>query len=392
MIASAVERTLPPRNKTTRRMRLIGLMSGTSADGIDAVLTDIDGARIDLLAHYHRPYDDAMRRALLDMMTAAEADLDRLAALDIELGEQFAAAALELMRQAGVKSHDVGAIGSHGQTVRHRPAGVHPFSLQLGKGAVIAARSGITTVNDFRAADIAAGGHGAPLVPAFHDAAFRQPGKERVIANIGGIANITVLPGSDARPVTGFDTGPGNALLDQWILRHRGATHDAGGAWGAGGAVNPALLEALLAEPYFDSPPPKSTGREQFSLAWLDRILAGFGQAPAPRDVQATLAELTARSLGGAIALHAPAAREVFLCGGGVHNAHLVSALTRNLPGIAVETTTILGIDPDWVEAVAFAWLAHRTLQGLAGNLPAVTGARYRAILGAIHPAPVARA
>jgi anhydro-N-acetylmuramic acid kinase len=309
-------------------------------------------------------------------------ELDREGELDVALGRLFAEAATAVLTAAGHPGSRIRAIGSHGQTVRHRPHTVHPFTRQLGNPSVIAERTGITTVADFRMRDMAAGGEGAPLVPAFHEWLFRAPGMNRAVVNIGGIANATWLPGDSAAAVIGFDTGPGNTLLDQWIARHRGEPCDRDGAWGAGGRVLNRLLAALLAEEYFTRPPPKSTGRELFHLDWLGRHLDG---SESPVDVQATLAELTARTIALALRTLPAPVREIYLCGGGAHNRDLVARLGRQLDGATVATTAALGLDPDWVEAVAFAWLAHQTLAGKPGNLPSVTGATREVVLGGIY-------
>jgi anhydro-N-acetylmuramic acid kinase len=275
----------------------------------------------------------------------------------------------------------VRAIGAHGQTVRHRPE--QGYTLQLIDGARLAERAGIPVVCDFRSADVAAGGQGAPLVPAFHASVFAHPGRRRVIANIGGIANVSLL--AQHEPVRGFDTGPGNLLLDLWCARHTGAAFDRDGAWGARGQVQPALLERLLLEPYFRQPAPKSTGRDLFHAAWLEQGLAGLG-ALRPEDVQATLVELTAATLAGACRDFG--ADEVFVCGGGARNRALMARLSEHCAPARVDTTDALGAGSQAVEAVAFAWLAARRMRGLPGNLPEVTGARGARVLGALYPAP----
>ena len=273
------------------------------------------------------------------------------------------------------------ACGCHGQTVRHRPdAG---YTLQIGNPALLAELTGISVVADFRSRDVAAGGQGAPLVPAFHAAVFGSNAAHRVIVNIGGIANLTDLPAL-VGAVTGFDTGPGNTLLDLWIQRHLGKDHDDAGAWAGGGTVLAGPLAAMLAEPYFALHPPKSCGRELFNAAWLEKFSL---QQARPQDVQATLAELSALSIANAVEQHCPQAEEIYLCGGGTHNLHLLERLRRNLPRCRAATTAALEMDPDWVEAIAFAWLAKRTLEGECGNLPRVTGARGARVLGAVYPA-----
>ncbi len=367
-------------------MRYIGLMSGTSVDGIDAVIVSISPAgelKLEAVRQHSFPKD--VHDEIHALSHPAGNELDRAGELDVALGRLFAEAANALLRDAGLSRSDIRAIGSHGQTIRHRPRAKHAFSYQIGNPSVIAEETGITTVADFRMRDIAAGGQGAPLVPAFHDAQFRAPGKHRAIVNIGGIANVTYLPADATIPVLGFDTGPGNTLLDQWILRHRMVAHDSHGEWGASGAVHKRLLERMLADEYFSRPPPKSTGREHFNLAWLERCLSGV-PAVAPADVQATLAELTAQTIARAVRF-LPGCDEVYLCGGGSHNHDLVQRLKRDFGSGPVATTEALGLPPDWVEAAAFAWLAHRTLEGNPGNLPSVTGARRPVILGGIYRA-----
>lgn len=364
----------------------LGLISGTSADGIDAALVEFpDGpgtAGLRLRAACTHPWDGAVRARLVAIGQGGEpASLDELGRLDVQVGEAFAAAACQVLAQAGVAARQVTAIGSHGQTVRHRPHGPAPFTLQIGDGSVIAERTGIATVADFRRRDVAAGGQGAPLVPAFHAALLHSPDEDRAVLNLGGIGNFTLLPALGQ--VRGFDTGPANALLDAWCQRHTGAAFDAGGAFAASGQVDPALLARLLDEPWFVLPPPKSTGREQFHLAWVQQRL--HGQAPA--DVQATLLELTAVTVAAALHACQPATARVIACGGGVHNPALMARLAARLPGVALESTAAHGLDPDFVEAMAFAWLARETVDGRPGNLPAVTGARGPRVLGVLHPA-----
>lgn len=361
----------------------LGLISGTSADGIDAALVRFE-PRLELLAAKTTPYPAALRERILALAVSnAAMTLDDYGALDVEIGACFADAALSLLRDTGTDRVDIAAIGSHGQTVRHRPFGEHPFTLQAGDPSVIAERTRITTVADFRRADVAAGGQGAPLLPALHAALFAAPDATRVILNLGGIANVTILePGQD---VLGFDTGPANCLLDAWALRHLQTPRDENGVWARSGRVDRDLLDAWLRDPYFSAPPPKSTGREHFNLDWLDaRLPATY----APAHVQATLLAFSATSIAAAIRKHAPKARETFACGGGVHNASFMDALSQALAPATVQSTLALGLDPDYVEAAGFAWLARARLAGLPGNLPSVTGARGPRVLGAIHAAP----
>lgn len=359
----------------------LGLISGTSADGIDAALVRFD-PRLEVIAARTYAYPGSLRERIVALArNAAQIALDDYGHLDAEVGACFADAASALLREADVDAGDVAAIGSHGQTVCHRPGGAHPFTLQIGDPNVIAERTGITTIADFRRADVAAGGQGAPLLPALHAALFSDARTPRAVLNLGGIANATLLrPGKD---VIGFDTGPANCLLDAWAARHLGTARDENGTWAASGEVRDNLLAAWLQEPYFAAPPPKSTGREHFNLDWLDvRTPADIAAA----DVQATLLALSARSI--ADALRASGVREVYACGGGVHNTALMAALRAELPDLRFDTTSALGLDPDFVEAAGFAWLARARINGLPGNIPSVTGALGPRVLGAIYAAP----
>ena len=364
----------------------LGLISGTSADSIDAALVSFNDGLPRLHASHAHPWPAVLRERLLAIAQGEGAiDLDTFGRLDVEIGACFADAALHLLQDSGTPAAAVRAIGSHGQTVRHRPTGTHPFTLQLGDPTVIAERCGIDVVADFRRADVAAGGQGAPLLPALHAMLLGRPGYTRVVLNLGGIANITVLDG--AGTVLGFDTGPANGLLDAWCLRHRGEAFDRDGAFAASGRIDRPLLEALLADDYFALPAPKSTGREHFHLAWL-ATHPQLAEVAVAADVQATLLELTARSVAEAIIGCAPEAGEVLVCGGGVHNDVLLRRLGVLLAPRAVVSTAQHGIDPDFLEASAFAWLARQRLLGLPGNLPAVTGARGQRVLGALYLAP----
>ncbi|MCW0404532.1 anhydro-N-acetylmuramic acid kinase [Xanthomonas sacchari] len=363
----------------------LGLMSGTSADGIDAALVrfDHDGnPQLQLGRTY--AWAPQQRAVLIALGEGGDiASLDALGQLDAEVAIAFAEAALRLLDDAGVAPAAVRAIGSHGQTVRHRPLADPAFTWQLGDGNRIAELTGIATVCDFRRRDVAAGGHGAPLMPAFHAAMLGAAHEDRAVLNLGGIGNLTLLPAHGA--VRGFDTGPANALLDAWCQRHRGQPYDAGGAFAASGAVDADLLQRLMADPWFALPPPKSTGREQFHLRWLEACLDT--PAPTPAAVQATLLELTAATIADALLAQQPATRQLLVCGGGVHNPLLLARLQARLPGVQVHSTQAQGLDPDYIEAMGFAWLARQTLAGLPGNLPSVSGARGPRILGAIHPA-----
>ena len=358
----------------------VGLMSGTSLDGVDAVLVDWSGESATTVASHFREYPPTLRAECLALSTPGPDELERAAAAAMALSAEYAAAVDALLRAAGRRAADVRAIGCHGQTVRHRPAA--GFTIQLVNGARLAEATGIDVICDFRARDMAAGGQGAPLTPAFHADAFASATGHRVVVNVGGIANVTDLP--PGGPVTGFDCGPGNVLLDGWVQRHRGEAFDRDGQWARSGRTDPRLLGRLLAEPYLSLPPPKSTGRELFCMDWLDRRL-DVGASPA--DVQATLLAFTAESIASAVARHCTGARQLFVCGGGARNVALMAALAQRLPGLAVDSTTSLGIDPDWVEAIAFAWLARSWVHRSPGNLPAVTGALGPRLLGACYPA-----
>ncbi len=358
----------------------VGLMSGTSLDGIDAAIADFGGAGVRLLHSHYQPFQPQLRESLLELHDEGRNELHRAAAIANRLSHAYAAAVRTLLAQAGIKPPQIAAIGCHGQTVRHRPdAG---YTLQLVNGALLAELSGITVVCDFRSRDIAAGGQGAPLVPAFHHQLFHDANRHRVIVNIGGIANVTDLPPSGV--VTGFDCGPGNLLLDAWIMGNMGKSYDENGAWAAQGKVLPALLDTFLSHEFFRLPPPKSTGREAFNLAWLKRALSGTESAT---DVQATLLELTAAGIAQAIGNHCSGATEVYACGGGARNKALISRLRELLSGAKLDVTDTLGIDAEWLEALAFAWLARQALHGKPGNLPGVTGAKGPRVLGAIYPA-----
>lgn len=359
----------------------LGLISGTSMDGIDAALASFEPTPHVHVALTH-PYPDDLRTRLLQLAQGEGATtLDEVGALDARIAECFAQAASSLLERAGVSSGEVRAIGSHGQTLRHRPTATPRFTMQLGDPGLIAERTGITTVADFRRADFAAGGHGAPLLPIFHAALFAHPGEVRGVLNLGGIANLTVLQADGS--VLGFDIGPANGLLDAWCALHTGAAFDRDGAFAARGQVDHALLERLLDEDYFRAAPPKSTGREQFHLDWLRARLGD--ESRRPEDVQATLLELTARSVADAVRAHASHARELLACGGGVHNPLLMRALHSALSPLPVRSTAERGVDPDYVEATAFAWLARERLAGRPGNLPGVTGAKGLRLLGGIY-------
>jgi anhydro-N-acetylmuramic acid kinase len=363
----------------------IGLISGTSADGIDAALVRFRGNAPELIAGLTHPWPPALREQMLAIaQVERHLDLDTLGRLDVAIARCFADAVHGLLLQSGTAAADLRAIGSHGQTIRHRPNGDLPFTMQLGDPSVIAERCGVDVVADFRRADVAAGGQGAPLLPAMHAMLLGEAGHPRVVLNLGGIANVTCLDGRGG--VSGFDTGPANGLLDAWCQRHLGTPYDRDGAFAASGKVDAALLDALLQDAYFRLDPPKSTGREHFHLAWLDahpRV-----QQLSASDVQATLLELTVRSVCEAIFRYAPETLDVLVCGGGVHNPVLMERLRAVLAPRPVRSTATFGVDPDYLEAMAFAWLARQRLLRLPGNLPAVTGARGPRVLGAVYAAP----
>jgi anhydro-N-acetylmuramic acid kinase len=360
----------------------VGLMSGTSLDGIDGVAVDFDRGAHRLLGSARGDLPAPLRAELLALNAPAEDELHRAAMAARGLAEVQAETVQRLLRLTGLSPTQVRAIGSHGQTVRHRPE--LGYTLQLNDGALLAERCGIDVVCDLRSRDVAAGGQGAPLVPAFHAERFAVRSEARAVLNLGGIANLTLLPAGGGT-VRGFDTGPANALLDAWCARHRAQRYDQAGRWAASGAVIDPLLAALLADPYFDRPPPKSTGRDLFNPDWLDRHLAAL-PPPQPADVQATLAELTARSVAQALQRHAPGTRRLLVCGGGAHNTHLMSRLARLLPGLVVQSTSEHGLDPGLVEATAFAWLARAFIERQPGNLIEVTGAAGPRVLGALYP------
>jgi anhydro-N-acetylmuramic acid kinase len=356
-------------------------------DAVDAVLVQFSGSKPQLLEHVSTPLPDSLRKPLLALARPGHNELDRLAKLDSAVARLFAKTVQNLLHKAGATPHHIRAIGSHGQTVRHAPGGPEPYTVQLGNPSLLAELTNITTVADFRRRDMAAGGQGAPLAPAFHAAFFRLSNEARVIVNIGGMANITILPASTICPVKGFDTGPGNVLLDAWATRHLGVSWDHNGVWGGKGEVLADLLDCCLCDPYFALPPPKSTGREYFNLEWLEQKLMSWGKTAVPQDIQATLVRLTAYTIAADIRRYAPETKRILICGGGVHNQALMLALQNRLSGIFVQSTAGMQIDPDYLEAMGFAWLAKQTLAGLPGNLPEVTGARGLRILGGIYPA-----
>jgi len=361
--------------------RYLGVMSGTSLDGLDIALIE-QSERPTLLATHYLPMPAELRAELLALCAPGPDELARAAIAEQHWVQLVAQGVEALLRQQQLQPSAIRAIGSHGQTVRHEPA--RGFSIQIGNPALLAELTGISVVSDFRRRDLAAGGQGAPLVPAFHQALFDDGRSRRAVLNLGGFSNLSLLePG---QPVRGFDCGPGNVLLDAWIQRQRGESFDRDGAWAASGLVQPALVQALLSDPFFQTQGPKSTGRELFNLAWLDQHLSRLPPF-APADVQASLLELTARSSVEALKAAQSRTEELLVCGGGAHNGALMARLAGLLPGCSVSSTAAYGVPPDWVEAMAFAWLAHCCLEGIPANRPSVTGARGPRVLGAIYPA-----
>ncbi|MBD3586192.1 anhydro-N-acetylmuramic acid kinase [Salinimonas sp. HHU 13199] len=358
----------------------IGLMSGTSMDGVDAVLCRIQDQQLTTLSQVSLPFPAPLLKILHQLCTPGENELVLAGQADREIAFLYRDAVKTLLKNNNLRPADITALGSHGQTVRHHPDVDPPFTLQLGDPNTLAASTNIAVVADFRRKDIALGGQGAPLVPAFHQFQFGSQ-CPAVIVNIGGIANISVLR-TNLAPL-GFDTGPGNTLMDAWIRRHQGIDYDADGRWAASGTVNEPLLKALLADPYFDQPGPKSTGREYFNLAWLDAILAKMAVPVEKTDVQATLCALTAQSISHAIGAFDDV-KHVYICGGGAFNQHLMQMLSAQMAPLSVSTTKALGIHPQWVEGAAFAWLAHANIARIQGSVSSVTGASRPAVLGGL--------
>ena len=360
----------------------IGLLSGTSIDAIDAALVEFTPTGFQLVATHSHALNTRLAQTLRQLARRDTIDIKTLGGADVELGAQFAEAAQTLIADAGKTARDIVAIGSHGQTIHHAPTADNPFTLQIGDPNVIAEQTGITTVADFRRRDIAAGGQGAPLAPAFHATAFQAPGIERMIVNIGGIANITRLPAQADQAVTGFDCGPGNTLMDTWAMEHLNTPMDRDGAWAAGGKIVEELLCRWLRDPYFQALPPKTTGPEYFNRDWLRSIVGTY----APQDIQRTLCRLTAQTIADSIHSGTNTPQEVYVCGGGAYNTLLMNDLTVCLSPTPVSSTELLGLDPDWVEAAAFAWLAKETLEHRTGSLHSVTGAAHATVLGGIYP------
>lgn len=361
--------------------RYIGVMSGTSLDGLDIALIEQDAA-ISLIATHYVPMPDSLRAELLGLCASGPDEIARSAIAQQHWVALAAQGIHTLLGQQNLKPQHIRAIGSHGQTIRHEPS--RGFTVQIGNPALLTELTGITVVSDFRSRDVAAGGQGAPLVPAFHEALFGERSGNRAVLNVGGFSNLSLI--ETGKPVAGFDCGPGNVLLDAWIHLQQGHHFDRDGQWAGGGNVEPQLLNALLSDPFFTTKGPKSTGREVFNLGWLQQHLARL-PAFAPQNVQATLLELTAHTIVESLQIAQSHTETLLVCGGGAHNSTLMRRLAALLPSTQVSTTATYGVDPDWVEAMAFAWLAHCCLEGIATNRPSVTGARGLRILGAIYPA-----
>jgi anhydro-N-acetylmuramic acid kinase len=366
---------------------VIGLMSGTSLDGVDAVLAHGTGPTFAVRGHVWRAFEPALRAELLALNRSGADELHRAALAGNAVARAYADAVVHLLQTQQLKAENILALGAHGQTVRHRPGEFDGsgYTVQLLNGALLAELTGIDVVCDFRSRDLAAGGQGAPLVPAFHAAVFARPGQSHAVLNLGGMANLTLLAADGC--VSGFDCGPGNVLMDHWCRQHLGQDFDVDGTWAAGGTVCQPLLAGMLAEPFFHRAPPKSTGRDLFDADWLAAHVAATPTALSPRDVQATLAELTVRSATDALRRHLPTARTLLVCGGGALNGWLMARLAQGLPGLTVQASDAAGLPPMQVEAAAFAWLAQAMRARRPGNLPEVTGARGLRVLGALYPA-----
>ena len=369
----------------------IGLLSGTSVDAVDAALIDFSHEKPLLLAIHKQIMPSDLRQAIMTLCQPGENEINKMGMLDRELGLLFASTAKTLLQKTAYKPQDIQAIGSHGQAIRHHPNIAKPFTLQIADPNIIAAQTGITTIADFRRRDLAVGGQGAPLAPGFHHHVFHSEKEDRIVLNIGGIANITWLPKDKSQAVIGFDTGPGNTLLDAWINRHLNQAYDKEGQWAASGKIHQALLDLLLSNDYLKRSPPKSTGPEYFHLAALEQHMVSLSidTTTPPQDIQATLVEFTALSIAQAIERFAPTAKTILICGGGLRNSYLIKRLATHCPSRELRSTADFGMDPEWVEAATFAWLAQQTTKGLAGNLPSVTGAKQATLLGGIYPRQV---
>ena len=362
-------------------------------DAVDTALVQFENDKPNLIAYEQFPIEDAVRSAVRAIN--ANSTLAEITKYDAILGQLFSESVQKILEAAAIEGKttegttitatEIAAIGSHGQTVLHLPDDTYPRSLQIGDPNIIAAKTGITTIADFRRMDIAAGGQGAPLAPAFHNKVFRKQGTNRLILNLGGIANITLLPGDLAAEISGFDTGPGNGLLDDWNKLHNGTDMDKDGQWAASGEINQNLLSAMLEDTYFKLPPAKSTGRDYFNLDWLENCLSSKPNALPTKDVQATLLSLTVESIATAVQAHAAETSEIYVCGGGARNALMMQCLKEKLPGQKIDTTNALSLNPDAVEAVTFAWLAKQTLNKQPGNQPSVTAANAKTVLGGVY-------
>jgi anhydro-N-acetylmuramic acid kinase len=362
----------------------IGTISGTSVDGIDVVIVEERSEKLSFIAGETVAFSNALKQRIQALIVNAESAFQELGEVDVLLGNEIAAAINQLIESNNIDQSQIVAIGSHGQTLYHAPDGRYPFSLQIGNANVIAELTGITTIADFRQRDMVVGGQGAPLVPAFHQDAFQHDTISRVIVNIGGISNITLLPAKDKRQlIKGFDTGPGNGLMDAWCLLHKNMPYDASGDWAASGQDAADLLKAMLQDSYLQQAIPKSTGREHFNLEWLKGHTSQFNYTAV--DIQTTLCKLTAVTIADAIKRYAEDYEEIYICGGGVHNQYLMSLLKSEIPNYPIAPTEQLGLAADWVEGFAFAWLARQTIHQQAGNIPEVTGASKATILGGVY-------
>ena len=362
----------------------IGLMSGTSVDAIDAVLMDFSKSNTHIVASFSQPLEGTLRKEI-NQVIAKQTWPQDIKELDTQFAQASIQAIQHLLDAASLQANQISAIGGHGQTIWHDPNGVPPVSIQIGSAQQIADATEIITVGNFRQADIAASGQGAPLTCAYHEIVFRDAQEDRAIINLGGIANITLLPADKNLDVIGFDIGPANTLLDAWIKKHQDLDFDRNGAWAKTGAVNSGLLNVMLKDEYFKNSPPKSTGREKFNLIWVQYMLDQYEEFVTEKDVQATLVALTTQSIANAIKTWTPNTSRILLCGGGSYNTHLVSQLQETVQNIPVELTSTYGVSEEWMEAMAFAWLAKQTLDGNPGNIPSVTGASKKVALGEIH-------
>ena len=371
--------------RVTQPSLYIGIMSGTSLDAVDAALVDFSHKMPQLVCTLKCALPHNLRQQIIQLCSPGTNEIQLYGETDIAVGRLFADAATELLKKAHTDAKQVAAIGSHGQTIRHEPIGSTPFTVQIGDPNTIAERTGIDTVADFRRRDMAAGGQGAPLAPAFHAQFLSCRKINRAVLNLGGIANLTLLPTDPDQSVIGFDTGPANLLIDNCYQHYKGGSFDPGGQWAAGGKVDRLFLELMLQEPYFRLKPPKSTGREFFNPNWLDAQLCKHRIKITPQNLCATLVEMVVVSVGSALKAEFNQCQELLICGGGVHNHYLLDRLRQQLTDCRITSTSEQGIDPDYLEAIAFAWFASRTLQKKSSNLPSVTGARHKSILGGIY-------